>query len=201
MQKVVTVVLTLAVLALAQSDIITNLPGANFPIKFNQYSGYINVNATNGRNLFYWFVESQNDPKNDPVVLWMNGGPGCSSLDGFLTEHGPFLVEPDGKTLAKNPYSWNNNANVIYVESPAGVGFSYSNTPQVDYTVVNDNKTAADITNSWFHSSRSIHNSETIHSLSQESRMLDIMYQCAPTQLYKETRPERTLKLTSKVSP
>jgi carboxypeptidase C (cathepsin A) len=145
MKAALYLLLIVAYVAYAQDDLIKNLPGLSEPVKFNQYAGYVNVNSTNGRNLFYWFVESQNDPKNDPVVLWMNGGPGCSSLDGLLTEHGPFDVEPDGKTLKKNPYAWNNAANVIYLESPAGVGFSYSENPKVDYTVLNDNKTAADV--------------------------------------------------------
>ncbi|MGH0171095.1 UNVERIFIED_CONTAM: hypothetical protein FKN15_060121, partial [Acipenser sinensis] len=72
------------------------------------------------------FVEAQLNPSSSPVVLWLNGGPGCSSLDGFLTEHGPFLIQDDGTTLKYNPYSWNMIANMLYLESPAGVGFSYS---------------------------------------------------------------------------
>uniref|UniRef100_A0A8B9KIJ1 Carboxypeptidase n=1 Tax=Astyanax mexicanus TaxID=7994 RepID=A0A8B9KIJ1_ASTMX len=76
--------------------------------------------------IIFRFVESQKNPVSSPVVLWLNGGPGCSSLDGFLTEHGPFLIQDDGTTLEYNPYSWNMIANMLYLESPAGVGFSYS---------------------------------------------------------------------------
>lgn len=78
-----------------------------------------------GKHLHYWFVESQGKPE-DPLVLWLNGGPGCSSLDGLLTEHGPFLIQDDGVSLEYNPYSWNKIAHVLYLESPAGVGFSFS---------------------------------------------------------------------------
>ncbi|KAL0487460.1 cathepsin A [Acrasis kona] len=135
--------LSLVALCLAQNDhFITNLPGLSGKTNFNQYAGYIQSNSTHGRNLFYWFVESQSNPKNDPVVLWMNGGPGCSSLDGLLTEHGPFDVNPDGSTLKINQYSWNKVANVIYLESPASVGFSYST--ETDQTF-NDDKTADDV--------------------------------------------------------
>ena len=80
----------------------------------------------------------------------MNGGPGCSSLDGFLYEHGPFHFDRSGTgniyatndTLHANPVSWNKVANVLYLEAPAGVGYSYSNTSS-DYNT-NDNKTAED---------------------------------------------------------
>eukprot|EP01117_Protostelium_nocturnum_P012922 TRINITY_DN4783_c0_g2_i2.p1 TRINITY_DN4783_c0_g2~~TRINITY_DN4783_c0_g2_i2.p1 ORF type:complete len:471 (+),score=127.14 TRINITY_DN4783_c0_g2_i2:3-1415(+) len=119
---------------------ITNLPGLTQSINFKQYSGYLSVSSS--RRLFYWFVESQNSPSSDPVVLWLNGGPGCSSLGGLLTEHGPFRPNSDGKTLSLNPSSWNKVANVIYLESPAGVGFSYS-TNTSDYTV-GDARTADD---------------------------------------------------------
>lgn len=46
------------------------------------------MDEVNGRNLFYYFVVSEGDPAKDPVVLWLNGGPGCSSFDGFIYEHG-----------------------------------------------------------------------------------------------------------------
>lgn len=61
---------------------------------WNQYSGYINITSNSGgKSLFYWFVESQNNPSADPVVLWMQGGPGCSGLIGFFQENGPFLIQ------------------------------------------------------------------------------------------------------------
>lgn len=100
-------------------------PGAGQAAVFPPVLGYLR--ASDSKHFHYWFVESQKDPKSSPVVLWLNGGPGCSSLDGLLTEHGPFLIQPDGVTLQYNPYSWNLIANVLYIESPAGVGFSYSN--------------------------------------------------------------------------
>uniref|UniRef100_A0A671K2Z1 Carboxypeptidase n=1 Tax=Sinocyclocheilus anshuiensis TaxID=1608454 RepID=A0A671K2Z1_9TELE len=106
------------------ADEIKYLPGLSKQPSFKHYSGYFNV--ADNKHLHYWFVESQKDPAGSPVVLWLNGGPGCSSLDGLLTEHGPFLIQDDGVTLEYNPYSWNKIANVLYLESPAGVGFSYS---------------------------------------------------------------------------
>ncbi|KAI4892100.1 hypothetical protein NFI96_000706 [Prochilodus magdalenae] len=105
-------------------DEIKFLPGLTKQPSFKQYSGYFNV--AGNKHLHYWFVESQKNPASSPVVLWLNGGPGCSSLDGLLTEHGPFLIQDDGTTLMYNPYSWNMVANMLYLESPAGVGFSYS---------------------------------------------------------------------------
>ncbi|XP_060775336.1 lysosomal protective protein [Neoarius graeffei] len=114
----------LGVLGAPDADEIKSLPGLSKQPSFKQYSGYLTV--AGNKHLHYWFVESQKEPVSSPVVLWLNGGPGCSSLDGLLTEHGPFLIQDDGTTLQYNPYSWNMIANVLYLESPAGVGFSYS---------------------------------------------------------------------------
>ncbi|XP_055504712.1 lysosomal protective protein-like [Leucoraja erinacea] len=105
-------------------DEVFSLPGLNTKVNFKQWSGYLEAGP--GIHLHYWFVTSQRDPTTDPLVLWLNGGPGCSSLDGFLSENGPFHVNDDGSTLYINEYSWNKVANMLYLESPAGVGFSYS---------------------------------------------------------------------------
>lgn len=87
----------------------------------NQSSGYLDFE---NNHFFYMFFESRNDPTNDPVILWLNGGPGCSSMTGLFFELGPSSVGPDLKPVY-NPYSWNSNASVIFLEQPIGVGFSY----------------------------------------------------------------------------
>ncbi|KAG0496355.1 hypothetical protein HPP92_001046 [Vanilla planifolia] len=124
-------------------DKIKFLPGQP-TVNFNQYSGYVTVNVTAGRALFYWLIEAPADVQPAPLVLWLNGGPGCSSVGyGESEELGPFRINPDGRTLFLNRYAWNNVANILFLESPAGVGFSYSNTSS-DIVEVGDKRTATD---------------------------------------------------------
>jgi carboxypeptidase C (cathepsin A) len=117
----------------AQQDFIQSLPGLDHDPGFKQFAGYLTVDEKHGRRIFYWYVESKRNPANDPVVLWTNGGPGCSGLIGFGTEHGPYVISFNG-TLSENPFSWNRLANMLYIETPAGVGFSYSDTHS-DYKI------------------------------------------------------------------
>ncbi|XP_013631383.1 PREDICTED: serine carboxypeptidase-like 20 isoform X1 [Brassica oleracea var. oleracea] len=130
-----------------ESALITKLPGFSGTFPSKHYSGYVTIDKEHGKNLWYYFVESEMNPSKDPVVLWLNGGPGCSSMDGFVYEHGPFNFEP-AKTnyslplLHLNPYSWSKVSNMIYLDSPVGVGFSYSKN-ESDY-ITGDMKTAVD---------------------------------------------------------
>ncbi|XP_044397739.1 serine carboxypeptidase 1 [Triticum aestivum] len=117
------------------------LPGQPEGVDFDQYGGYVIVDEENGRALFYYLVESASEK---PLLLWLNGGPGCSSLGyGAMQELGPFRVTEDNRTLSRNMHAWNSVANMIFLESPAGVGFSYSNT-SADYDLSGDQRTAAD---------------------------------------------------------
>ncbi|XP_057426724.1 serine carboxypeptidase 1-like [Lotus japonicus] len=125
-------------------DKVKSLPGQPQGVDFDQYAGYVTVDAKAGRSLFYYFVESPHNSSTNPLVLWLNGGPGCSSFGyGALQELGPFRVNSDGRTLHKNEFAWNNVANVIFLESPAGVGFSYSDNSS-DYSKTGDHSTALD---------------------------------------------------------
>ncbi|XP_042486582.1 serine carboxypeptidase-like 20 isoform X2 [Macadamia integrifolia] len=133
--------------AAPESALVTHLPGFNGTFPSKHYSGYITVDESHERKLFYYFVTSERNLSKDPVVLWLNGGPGCSSMDGFVYEHGPFNFQKANKPgalprLHLNPHSWSKVSNIIYLDSPAGVGFSYSNFKE-DYRT-GDLKTASD---------------------------------------------------------
>ncbi|KAL5562218.1 hypothetical protein UlMin_031965 [Ulmus minor] len=128
-----------------ESALITKIPGFSGTLPSKHYSGYVTIDENTGKNLFYYFVESEKNPSKDPLVLWLNGGPGCSSFDGFVYEHGPFNFAKSNGSLPQvhlNPYSWSKVSNILYLDSPAGVGFSYSKN-QKDY-ITGDIKTASD---------------------------------------------------------
>ncbi|KAL7252955.1 hypothetical protein ACSBR1_007493 [Camellia fascicularis] len=129
-----------------ERDRVVKLPGQPENVGFSHYSGYITVDPPFGRNLFYWLIEvpAGRKPMSRPLVLWLNGGPGCSSVAyGASEEIGPFRVGPDGKSLTLSPYAWNREANLLFLDSPAGVGFSYSSTLE-DLLNVGDKRTAKD---------------------------------------------------------
>ncbi|SCZ96819.1 BZ3500_MvSof-1268-A1-R1_Chr4-1g06752 [Microbotryum saponariae] len=90
--------------------------------KDKAHSGYLDI--AEHTHLFFFFAESRDKPDEDALLLWLNGGPGCSSMTGFLLENGPCLVTNEGKSSTFNPYSWNSNANMIFLDSPVNVGFS-----------------------------------------------------------------------------
>ncbi|CAI0453809.1 unnamed protein product [Linum tenue] len=128
----------------AERDRIRSLPGQP-EVKFQQYSGYVTVDKAAGRALFYWLTESSSSHAlSDPLLLWLNGGPGCSSVAyGASEEVGPFRINKTASGLYLNKFSWNTVANLLFLESPAGVGFSYSNRSS-DLLDTGDIRTAKD---------------------------------------------------------
>ncbi|KAG9131216.1 hypothetical protein Leryth_006073 [Lithospermum erythrorhizon] len=126
--------------SVSHPDKIIQLPGQPH-VGFQQFSGYVTVDDKKQKGLFYYFVEAETSPAFKPLVLWLNGGPGCSSLGvGAFSENGPF--RPKGPVLIRNEHSWNKEANMLYLETPVGVGFSYST--DTSYVTVDDQMTARD---------------------------------------------------------
>ncbi|CAN1767871.1 Serine carboxypeptidase 1 [Linum perenne] len=157
-QVLLFILLSFVVARLADSApekaLVTHLPGFSGSFPSEHYSGYVTIDEETGKRLFYYLVQSEGNPAKDPLVLWLNGGPGCSSFDGFVYEHGPFNFEKtkEGQPrLHLNPYTWSKVSNVLYVDSPAGVGLSYAKNVS-EYTT-GDLKTALDSHNfllKWF---------------------------------------------------
>ncbi|KIM82260.1 hypothetical protein PILCRDRAFT_820643 [Piloderma croceum F 1598] len=88
-----------------------------------QYSGYLDI--ADDKHLFFWFFEARVAPESAPLTMWLNGGPGCSSSTGLLFELGPCSIRNEGKNTSRNQYSWNTHSNMIFLDQPVNVGYSY----------------------------------------------------------------------------
>ncbi|KAI9675571.1 MAG: hypothetical protein M1822_008924 [Bathelium mastoideum] len=116
----------------AKLEFVTNSGICETTPGVNQYSGYLSV-GTN-MNMWFWFFEARNNPSTAPLATWFNGGPGCSSMIGLFQENGPCQFYNGASEPSNNTHSFNNYANMLYVDQPIGVGFSYG-TDSVTSTV------------------------------------------------------------------
>jgi carboxypeptidase D len=112
-----------------KDHVVDDLPGLPKEFKERMFAGHVKVWEPTLKNkgaLFYWLIESQNEPDSDPLLIWLNGGPGCSSMEGLLAENGPFWIHDNAKHLYINKWAWNRNANVLYIDQPVGTGLAYT---------------------------------------------------------------------------
>ena len=94
--------------------------------KQRQVSGYFDVNATDSKHYFFWMIEPEQNAETSPVIIWLSGGPGCSSSLATLMENGPCRFNETTGEMYKSIGWTDAGATMVWVDQPAGVGFSYS---------------------------------------------------------------------------
>lgn len=104
------------------------MPSFDFNIG-ESYAGTlpISTDPDDINRLFFWFFPSENPLAKKEIAIWLNGGPGCSSLDGLFQENGPFTWQSGTYEPVVNPYSWTNLTNMVYIDQPVSTGFSPGN--------------------------------------------------------------------------
>ena len=109
----------------AEDHRVLSLPGLDIQaFRSNHYAGYLSIDRQTDSNIFYWLFDAEGGPVGKPLLIWLNGGPGCSSMDGLFLEVGPFRV--NGDQININPHSWHRHANVLFIDQPVGTGFSFT---------------------------------------------------------------------------
>ncbi|KAI9024105.1 Alpha/Beta hydrolase protein [Hyaloraphidium curvatum] len=123
---------------LARDYYIASLPGTTAAQndRYRHWAGHMIVDEASKSNLFFWLVATDHRQPKDKLVIWLNGGPGCSSMDGMFLEIGPYQIYDVNGTLEvrDNPYSWTQYANLLFVDQPVGVGYSYADPPAYMHT-------------------------------------------------------------------
>ena len=136
------------------ADKVDSIPGyIDGALKSNHYSGYLPVGNSSGAgfgHLHYWLIEAETRPSTAPLVMWLNGGPGASSLIGLLNENGQIKVNGNSRVMFDDPefndppsfyneFSWSQIANFLYLEQPKGVGYSYCDAGPSNCSNTDDN--------------------------------------------------------------
>jgi carboxypeptidase D len=116
---------------------VTNLPGLTKEDSVSQFAGHLPADPSHGGYFFYWLFESKKDSDKNPLIIWLNGGPGCSSMDGLWLELGPFRITDKGQTVRWNKHSWHEVGNLLFIDQPVGTGLSF--TGSRDGMAKNDN--------------------------------------------------------------
>jgi vitellogenic carboxypeptidase-like protein len=93
------------------------------------HAGFLTTDASTGKHMFYWYFEAQDGNKSAPLLVWLQGGPGGSSLFGLFSEMGPYELDADLKPV-KRPVTWNKKYRMLFIDNPVGAGFSYTSTEQ-----------------------------------------------------------------------
>ncbi|ROV99211.1 hypothetical protein VPNG_08228 [Cytospora leucostoma] len=132
----------------------TGVPLVDFDIG-ESYAGRLPIatsntsaNSSSLNELFFWFFPSENPLASNEITIWLNGGPGCSSLDGLLQENGPFLWQSGTYSPQPNPFSWTNLTNVVWIDQPIGTGLS-SAAPGAPALVTDETDVATDFAGFW----------------------------------------------------
>lgn len=92
-------------------------------------AGFLTVNKQLGSNMFFWFFPAKENPETAPVVLWLQGGPGGSSLFGLFSEHGPYYVAEGGIPKLRE-VTWARRFSMLYIDNPVGTGYSFTGKDQ-----------------------------------------------------------------------
>uniref|UniRef100_A0A0D3CDK6 Uncharacterized protein n=1 Tax=Brassica oleracea var. oleracea TaxID=109376 RepID=A0A0D3CDK6_BRAOL len=119
------------------ASVISHVPGFEGPLPFHLETGYMGVGEEEKVKLFYYFIKSENKPEEDPLLIWLTGGPACTALSALAFEIGPLTFKNEDyngglPSLVSTSYSWTKVASIIFLDQPVGTGFSYSTTPLAD---------------------------------------------------------------------
>ena len=125
------------------------MPDVDFDIG-ESFAGTLSIDndTASQSQLFFWFFPSDNPAASNEITIWLNGGPGCSSLDGLLQENSPFLWQSGTYAPQPNPFSWTNLTNMVYVDQPIGTGLSPA-APGAAQNITNEIQVATEFAGFW----------------------------------------------------
>ncbi|PHT84631.1 hypothetical protein T459_13074 [Capsicum annuum] len=135
--------------------IVDYLPGLPGRLPFHLETGYVGIGKDEEVQLFYYFLQSESNPTTDPLLIWLSGGPGCSSVIAIVNEIGPLrfaeqVYNGSMPSFVLNPHAWTKIASVIFLDQPVNTGFSYAtNSAAYKYTDVQACKYVYEFLRKW----------------------------------------------------